>query len=89
VEEICAFVAECLSGLEWEFVHHSNITLVPFRDLQIIFEGQFYATLSWLPAMLEKLRIHLETAAAELDGPRSPRRTRRQLRQCLDLVARL
>ena len=89
VEEIYAFVATYLSGLEWEFVHQSNIILVPFRDFQIFFEGQFYVTLSWLPVMLEKLRIHLENLAAELDDPRSPRRTRRQLRQHPDLVERL
>jgi hypothetical protein len=38
---MCAFVAECLSGLEWEFVHQSNIILVPFRDFQIFLRGSF------------------------------------------------
>ena len=79
VDAVESLVAEFLLGPEWEFVHQSNDTLEAFRDFQIFFEGQFYVTLSWLALMLEKLRVHLETVAAELADPTSKRRQRRQL----------
>ena len=89
VDAMDSLVSDFLTGLEWEFVHQSNEILEAFRDFQIFFEGQFYVTLSWLPLMLEKLRLHLEKVAAELADPQSKRRQRRQLRQCPDLVTSL
>jgi hypothetical protein len=54
--------------------------MAPFKHFIIFFEGQKYVSLSWLPVMIEKMRLNLEKVAADLEDAHSERRRRRGLR---------
>jgi hypothetical protein len=80
VDGIDQLVGEYLNPEDWEYIVQVCEIMEPFKHFIIFFEGQKYVSLSWLPVMIEKMRLHMEKVAADLEDPNSERRRRRGLR---------